>query len=372
MRIKKTSFRAIIISTRKVKLSISVAIWIMLIVVGFFLNGSKKDEPQRLVMSDSFYKTIIASQLHNEDTKISLRDIAVAMVGFDIEKTNTIIKSYSPMLSEEYIKPVKVREEEKEKEQVQETKVVEERKISGDMKISNLTDISIDAMSLVSKPLEYSIKKGSAPQILIFHTHTTESFTEGENNTYIIGSPDRNLDNEKNISAVGKAMKKVLEKEGYKTIHDTTVHDYPSYNGAYERSMATAKKNISEEKGIKLLLDVHRDGITKDDGTKVKVVSDIEDEKVAQCMFVIGSNALLSHDKWQENLKLALKLQSLANEMYPGLMRPIIIREERFNQQLSTGSIIIEVGSNGNTIEEAIRGGECMARVIARLFEKNE
>ena len=149
------------------------------------------------------------------------------------------------------------------------------------------------------------------------------------------------------------------------------MHDYPSFNGAYTRSMATIRKNMENFPDIKIILDIHRDGIIKEDGTKVKLAAEIDGEKTAQCMFVVGSNALLTHDNWLENMKLACKIQRLANELYPDLMRPIVLREERFNQQASRGSLIIEIGSNGNTLQEALRGGEKIADVIAKLL-KNE
>ena len=89
-------------------------------------------------------------------------------------------------------------------------------------------------------------------------------------------------------------------------------------------------------------------------------------------MFVVGTDEQLLHENWQENLKLALKLQHKANELYPTLMRPINLREQRFNQQLSSGSIIIEVGSNGNTLEEAKRGAELIADVISAVLLNKE
>ena len=168
---------------------------------------------------------------------------------------------------------------------------------------------------------------------------------------------------------VGNALCEVLEANGIKVIHDTTVHDYPAYNGSYDRCKATTLKNLEKYPSIKMVLDIHRDAIVRADGTKVKVACEINGEKCAQCMFVVGSNANLAHDNWQENLKLACKLQKKANEIYPDLMRAINLREERFNQQLSKGSLIIEVGSNGNTLAEAINGAKYMGEVIPLVLK---
>lgn len=238
-------------------------------------------------------------------------------------------------------------------------------KVDKGMKVSNSTAYNVDPFNAANQPLSFSIDSNGA-QVLIMHTHTTESFAE---ETYIKGAADRNLDETKNISAVGAAMAKIFEKNGIGVIHDRTVHDYPSYNGAYQSAAATINKNLKENPGIKVVLDVHRDGITREDGTKVKLVTEINGEKCAQVMLVCGTNVNLTHDNWQENFKFASKIQAKAIEMFPSLMRPIDLRQERFNEQLTLGSLIVEVGSNGNTMEEAILGGEKIAEVICAVLK---
>lgn len=238
-------------------------------------------------------------------------------------------------------------------------------KIDKGLKVSNSTSYQVNPLDFIDKPLAFSLDS-NGPQVLIMHTHTTESFAE---EAYVKGAPDRNLDETKNITAVGEAMAAVFNENGIGVIHDKTVHDYPSYNGAYQSAAATINKNLSQNSGIKVVLDVHRDGITRDDGTKVKLVTDIDGEATAQIMLVVGSNVNLTHDNWQENFKLASKIQAKAIEMFPSLMRPIDLRQERFNEQLTLGSLIVEVGSNGNTMGEAIRGGEKIARVICEVLK---
>ncbi|MBO5060330.1 MAG: stage II sporulation protein P [Clostridia bacterium] len=238
-------------------------------------------------------------------------------------------------------------------------------KIDKGLKVSNSTSYQVNPLDFLNKPLAFSVDN-SGPQVLIMHTHTTESFSE---ETYVKGAPDRNLDETKNITVVGSAMEEVFKRNGIGVIHDKTVHDYPSYNGAYQKAAATINKNLAENKGIKVVLDVHRDGITRDDGTKVKLVTDINGEATAQIMLVVGTNVNLTHDNWQENFKFASKIQAKAIEMFPSLMRPIDLRQERFNEQLTLGSLIVEVGSNGNTMEEAIRGGCDIAEVICAVLK---
>ncbi|MEE0943935.1 MAG: stage II sporulation protein P [Clostridia bacterium] len=235
-----------------------------------------------------------------------------------------------------------------------------ENTASSVLEIKNQSGKSVDCEKLVSEPLNF-IKKGQKPQVLIIHTHTTESYFD----------KDRSVDENKNMIAVGKVVKEKLTDAGISVIHDTTVHDYPSYNGAYTRAAATTNKRLSENPEINIILDIHRDAIASNDGSKLSLVTEINKEKTAQLMFVVGTDAQLSHSKWQENMKLALKLQRKANELYPTLMRPINLREQRFNQQLSEGSIILEVGTNGNSIEEAKRGAVYISDVIVKVLNNN-
>ena len=265
----------------------------------------------------------------------------------------------------------KIYEEPKQEEPKQEEKElpIEEVSIAKGLSVSNSSGKNVDVNNLLRAPLSFDINSDE-PQILIVHTHTTESYTDSGKTKYTASDSDRSTDSSKNMIAVGNALAEVLNNRGIKTIHDTTVHDFPAYNGSYERCKATVLKNLSKYPSIKIVLDVHRDGIVRADGTKVKVSSEVEGNKTAQCMFVVGTNSELTHDNWQENMKLAVKIQNKANEMYPNFMRPINLRSERFNQQLSKGSIIIEVGSNGNTLNEAIYSAKLMGNVISKLFEK--
>ena len=368
-------FKALIISGKKIKL---IVIFLVCGAITASLAASAaviSRKSQELAISEGFYKTVISSQFHNERTNQSFRSIICEALGFDITDAKTIIANQMPVFSEEFAPPktpqptAPASETQVPPTPTPEKKPIQEAKSKSDMTISNRTNISVDPNALADEKLCFSLEKSEKPQILIVHTHTTESFTDSDTNVYLTGSSDRNLDNTKNISAVGDAMTEVFESAGIATIHDKTVHDYPSFNGAYTRSLATVRANLEKNPQIKIVLDVHRDGIIKEDGTKVKVAAEINGEKTAQCLFVVGSNANLTHDKWLENMKLACKIQRAANEMYPGLMRPIILREERFNQQVSTGALIIEIGSNGNTLEEAIRGGRLMADVIAKLLK---
>lgn len=242
----------------------------------------------------------------------------------------------------------------------------ESKRADKGLKVSNATSFDVHPENFLNIPLAI-LDNNQKPEILIMHTHTTESYSEEQ---YPANSPDRNLDETKNIVAVGNAMEEVFKSHGIMVYHDTTVHDYPSYNGAYQRAATTICNNLNKHSGIKVVLDVHRDGITKPDGTKVKLVAEVNGEDTAQVMLVVGSNANLQHDNWQENFKFASQIQAKAIELFPSLMRPIDLRQERFNEQLTLGSLIVEVGTNGNTIDEAIRGGRDAAEAISQVLKQ--
>ena len=243
----------------------------------------------------------------------------------------------------------------------------EVKKVVKGLEISNATDISINPNDYLEQKLGFSIDK-QGPQILIIHTHTTESYSE---ESYLRNSSDRNLDETKNIVAVGEVMTEIFKKNGIEAYHDKTVHDYPSYNGAYQRAATTIRNDLEAYHGIKVVLDVHRDGITKEDGTKVKLLTQINGKNTAQVMLVVGTNTNLPHDRWQENFKFAVKIQEKAIETYPTLMRQINLRKERFNEQMTTGSLIVEVGTNGNTLDEALEGGRDIAEVISAVLKES-
>jgi stage II sporulation protein P len=235
--------------------------------------------------------------------------------------------------------------------------------------VKNNTTYDINVEKLINETLKLDIEKG-APQVLIVHTHTSEAFTPTDKNYYVPTDPDRTEDKNFNITRVGKEMADVLNGMGIETLHDDTVHDYPSYNGSYQNCLETVRRNLREHPSIKIVLDVHRDGMMTSDGTKLKVCTTIDGQKAAQVMLVCGTdNNGLDHPNWRENFKLALKIQAKTNALYPTLTRPVSLVRERYNMNTTSGSLLLEVGSNGNTLEEAINGGRYAARAIGELLK---
>ena len=202
-------------------------------------------------------------------------------------------------------------------------------------------------------------------KVIIYHTHTSESYTPTEKNIYSQTGNFRTTDLNYNVTRVGDELQKQLESYGIKVVHNKTFHDYPAYNGSYSRSLRTAEQLLKDNSDADIVIDLHRDAIS--DSTYAPKVK-INDEYCSQLMFVIGTDVSKSiNSNWNQNLKFAIKMQKKANELYPGLFKPIILRNGEYNQHIAKASCIIEVGSTGNTLEESIASMKYLAKVISEL-----
>ena len=202
-------------------------------------------------------------------------------------------------------------------------------------------------------------------KVVIYHTHTCESYTPTEAYSYTASGNFRTIDLNYSVSRVGDELENCLNNYGCTVIHDRTYHDYPAYNGSYSRSLVTAQNVLSTNQDADIVIDLHRDAIADETyGPRVK----IGDEYVSQLMFVIGTDGSNSeHTNWLQNLKFAIKVQQKANELYPGLFKPIILRNSEYNQHVAKAACIIEVGSTGNTLEESMGAMKYLARIIEEM-----
>lgn len=288
------------------------------------------------------------------------------LLGFDVREPETIMESYSSVFDETVLPS----------EQPTDTPAPEKDVLpayaaitaSTGISVSNATGYSVNPDALCAEPLNIKLDS-SGPQILIVHTHTTECYVgDGMN-----GDSERSTDDTKNMIAVGESMREVFESYGIECMHDMTVHDYPTYQGAYTRELESVKKDMNEYPSVKLVFDVHRDAFVYNDGSKLRVACDINGVPTAKVMIVCGTDAMgLSHPQWRENFKFASKIQNAAQIMYPGMMRPINLRRERFNMHTTNGSLLFEVGSNGNTLSEAKEGGKNIARAVSAVLLNQE
>ena len=234
---------------------------------------------------------------------------------------------------------------------------------NGKVQVKNRTgyDITEDLMKA-----DYSLDNNK--DILLFHTHTCESYTPSQDYEYQMTGNYRTTDLNYSVAKVGDELENQLKEYGFNIIHDKTYHDYPSYSGSYDRSYATVTNILERNPGVQAAFDIHRDAVGNGDdyGPTVK----IGDETVAQLMFVIGTDASgLIHPNWRQNFKFAVKIQEKANQMYPGLFRPINLSTSRYNQQISSGAVIIEVGATANKLEECIGSMKYLAKVISEVMK---
>lgn len=231
--------------------------------------------------------------------------------------------------------------------------------------VNNETSYEVDVAACLSA--ETSIRaEGDGPQVLIVHTHGSESYTPDAAFPYTPTENERTTDTRYNVVRVGEELQKVLEENGVQAMHIRDIFDSPAYSGSYDRSLAAIEDALAANPTIKIVIDVHRDSILTDDGTAYKTSCTIDGEEMAQLMFVVGTDeGGLYHPDWQQNLNYVTGLQYQLNRAYPGLMRPVNLRTQRFNQHASPGSMLIEVGSSGNTMPEALAAIRLFGQTLA-------
>ena len=267
---------------------------------------------------------------NKDDDSNSLENIEHAEIGL---KTEVLESNVSPRYSQEYY----------------------------GVKIRNETDYKLTNEVLDPTSLEINTNN-----IIIYQTHSCESYTASEKYQYKQTGNFRTTDKNFSVIRVGRELTNQLKSYGYNVIHDENYHDYPSYTGSYTSSLNTVTKLLEENKDTDIVIDVHRDAVG--DNTYAPTVK-IGDEYAAQIMFVVGGNgSSIPHPEWQQNLKFAIKVQQKANELYPGLFRPIILRESGYNQQVSKAASLIEVGATGNTLDQCLVSMKYLAKVLDEVL----
>ena len=232
--------------------------------------------------------------------------------------------------------------------------------------VKNKSKYTPDFQKLLETPLKFSAAEGAA--VLIIHTHGSEAYNPAGEDIYMASDPSRTEDTRFNVVRVGDELERVLTERGVTVIHDRELYDYPSYNGSYDRSLASIKAHLKENPEIRVVIDLHRDAL-EGDGKLYKTVAGVGEEPCAQVMLICGSDSSgLKHPNWRENLTFALKIQHKMVTDYPTLARPLKISQYRYNQHATTGSLIAEIGTNGNTLQEALAAvryfGACLADVL--------
>lgn len=239
-----------------------------------------------------------------------------------------------------------------------------------DLELTNSTGgLEVELGDYLNREVNLTLSK-EGPQILIMHTHGTEAYTMADGDDYTPSDTARTTDENYNMIRVGEEIKSVFEEMGLSVIHDTSLYDYPSYTGSYARSLKGIQSYLEEYPTISVVLDVHRDALIGADGTAYKVTDTLEDgETVAQVMLVVGSNdGGLEHPNWEDNLTLAAHIQAAMLALHPGFPRPVNLRSQRFNQHMTSGSLLVEVGTSGNTLQEALAGARKFAQAAGKVY----
>ena len=224
-----------------------------------------------------------------------------------------------------------------------------------------------DIESLLTQPLDWDLTEDS-PSVLIIHSHGTEAFVPGNGYTYTEdGGEYRTLDDRCNMVSLGEELARLLNEAGIQTVQDRSYYDYPDYLTSYDNARIGLQEQLNRYPTIKLVIDLHRDSAQRPDGSQWATEAIINGEKSAQVMLVMGTDSYYTHPGWEQNLSLALKLQTIMEKTHNGATRPLDLRKQRFNQDLSTGAMIAEIGAAGNTYREAQNAVSVLAEAIILL-----
>ena len=230
---------------------------------------------------------------------------------------------------------------------------------------NNTRQTAADIAAEVAQPLPFAIEKDSAaPQVLIMHTHGSEAYTMPAGQEYTPTGSFRTDNDACNVVRVGDEIAAALSERGISVLHDRTLHDVPDYNDAYPHSLASVEDYMEKYPSLVFVLDVHRDAVSDADGNQYKLVS-AEEPHAAQMSFIMGN----AYDGWQENLKLAIAIQQNLSADYPTLMRPITMLNYRYNQFVSPGAMLLEVGAAGNSLDEALYAARLFAQGFADTLQ---
>lgn len=240
--------------------------------------------------------------------------------------------------------------------------------------VKDTTESGTDLNAELQQDPAIQLKADGSVEVLIYHTHTSEAYSQNFTGFYYTDMETRTQDRDKSVTAVGEELKKALEAGGIGAVHDTTVND-TLYNGSYSRSWETIQKNLDEYPGIQVTIDIHRDSMTTEEGVKYKPTVEIGGRKAAQIMFLAGCDADGSwgdFPNWKDNLHLILRAQQKAAELYPGLARPLNFSNSKYNMNATKGSMLVEVGTEVNTVSEARYSGKLLGEILVQTLKEKE
>ncbi len=238
--------------------------------------------------------------------------------------------------------------------------------------VKNTTESKdIDIEDILSSDFSIPINNIQKPVVLIYHTHTTETYIMTDNGRFSSEYSERSEDESINMIRIGDEIARILEANGIGVIHDTTVYD-TVYTGAYSKSRENIEKILEENPTVVITLDIHRDAIYYDSNTRIKQTAQIGNKKAAQMMIITGAQDgnITDFPSWETNLNFALRLQKAANDKYENLMKPVLFCCRKYNMDITPYSLLIEVGTDMNTLEEAAYSGRLLGDVLTDLIKE--
>ena len=238
---------------------------------------------------------------------------------------------------------------------------------------NNTRQTAADIAAEAAQPLPFAIEKDSAaPQVLIMHTHATEDYRLSAGLWFTPGDGARSTDRSINMCAVGRVMADTLNAAGICTLHDETLNDYPSYTGSYANSRAVVQQYLSQYPSIKIVLDVHRDAIETENGSRMAPVCTVNGRQAAQVMIICGcdNGTTVSLPNYRLNLRFAAAWETAMEGLYPGFTRPVLFSYRFYNQDLTPGSLLIEIGGHGNNLNEALYAGQLAAQGLISALKQ--
>lgn len=234
--------------------------------------------------------------------------------------------------------------------------------------LSDLAGYEPDVQALLQLPLAWNLRS-EEPTVLILHTHGSESYTKQPTESYDEESPYQTYDARYNMISLGQELAKVLETGGIRVVHDRMLHDHPSYSGAYEHARQSIDAYLAAYPSILMVIDLHRDALDFEKDPQLTTHASVNGQKSAQLMLVAGTDVHLDYPDWQENLSLGVKLTAVLEKAHPGITRPIQLRPQRFNLDMTPGSLLVEVGANGDTHEQALVAVRALGEAILTLAD---
>lgn len=236
------------------------------------------------------------------------------------------------------------------------------------VQLHDLVGYGPDVQALLQTPLVWDLRS-DAPTVLILHTHGSESYTKQPTETYIEESPYQTYDARYNMISLGQELAHILEAGGIRVIHDQMLHDHPSYSDAYDHARQSIASYLAAYPSIQMVIDLHRDALDFAQDPQLSTSAQVNGQESAQIMLVAGTDVNLDYPDWQDNLSLGVKLTAVLEKAYPGITRPIQLRAQRFNLDMTPGSLLVEIGANGDTHTQALTAVRALGEAILTLAD---